>query len=275
MKKILLVGLILILSLGFVACESDNGNSPSTAATEIVIGATAVPHAEILNQAVRPILAEQGYELRIIEFDDFFIPNRALADGDIDLNFFQHRPFLNNFNEANGTALVPVAGVHFEPLRVYAGRLDSLDNIPQGAAISIPDDPSNEARALQLLEAIGLIELESGLGLNARAGNIVYNPHELNITPISAEQLPRTLDDVDFSVINGNFALAGGVIHRAIYGAGESTDSEAAINFTNYVVVREGEENEEIVRALVAAINSDAVRDFINNNYDGRVVPRF
>jgi len=275
MKKILLAVVILVLSAGLVGCGLIGGSNVANEATEIVIGATAVPHAEILNQVVRPILEEQGYTLRVVEFDDFFVPNRALADGDIDLNFFQHRPFLNNFNAANGTALVPVTGVHFEPLRVYAGRLNSLENIPVGSTISIPDDPSNEARALQLLKALGLIELEPGLGLSARAANIAHNPYGLNITPISAEQLPRTLPDVEFAVINGNFALAGGVIYRAIDGAGETPDSEAAINFTNYVVVREGEENEAIVRALVNAINSDAVRDFINQSYDGRVVPRF
>ena len=259
-------GLIIVMS----ACA----NAENTEYSELVVGATTIPHAEILTQVI-PLLEEKGYILRIVEFDDFNLPNMALDSGEIDVNFFQHIPFMENFNDNHGTNLVPVFGVHFEPLRVYAGRLYSLDNIPDGASIAIPDDPTNEARALQLLEYLGLIQLTPGLGLTATASNVYVNPYNLHIIPLSAELLAPTLPDVDFAVINGNFAFLGGVIDRAIDNAGEAVDSEAAVRFTNYVVVRDGDENLESVRALVNALNSDSIRTFINESYDGRIVPRF
>ena len=279
MKKIKLfaLGIIAAISLTALAACGNNGTPTAggTVANEVLtIGATSVPHAYILRQAA-PILLEEGIELRIIEFDDFILPNLALRDGDLDANFFQHRPFLSRFNDDHNTNLVPIFGVHFEPLRVYAGRLYSLENIPEGSTIAIPDDPSNEARALQLLEYLGLITLQPGLGLTATSTNIADNPHNLNITPIDAPLLARTLPDVEFAVINGNFAMQGGVFYRQIAGAAEADESEAAINFTNFVVVRAEDEGNEAVQALVRAINSDVVRQFINDEFLGRIVPQF
>jgi len=269
MKKIFLT-VVIILGLSMFAACGGNDNDDSV----INIGATASPHAEIL-EYLRPALEDAGFTLNIVIFDDFTTPNLALDAGDIDINYFQHVPFLNNFNTNHGTDLVPVFGVHFEPLRVYAGRLDSLDNIPNGATIAIPDDPTNEARALQLLEYLGLIGLTPGLGLNATASDVAYNPHNLEIIPLEAPILPPSLPDVDFAVINGNFALAGGVIDRAIADAGEAPDSPAALQFTNFLVTRTGNEDSPALAALIDAINTQAVRDFIYNQYLGRVVPTF
>jgi len=266
MKKLFVLVFVLTAVLVLAACGG----------SEVVrIGATAVPHSEIMAQIV-PILEEAGFEVEIVVFDDFILPNNALAAGDIDINFFQHVPFLNNFNYNHGTELVPVFGVHFEPLRLYAGRLDSLTDIPSGAVIAIPDDPTNEARALLLLESLGLIGIEPGLGLTANAhSGIAYNPFNLDIQTHTAQILPHALPDVDFAIINGNIALEGGVFDRAIEGAGEEVDSPAAQTFTNYVVVRAGEENEPAVRALIDALNTQAIRDFIYQQYLGRIVPTF
>ena len=262
---------LIVLGLAVMAAC---GNGTGSEENVLVVGATHVPHSEILTQAA-PILYELGYTLRIVTFDDFSLPNMALDSGDVDANFFQHIPFLESFNYNHGTNLVPVFGVHFEPLRLYAGRLSTLENLPSGASIAIPNDPTNEARALQLLEYLGLIRLTPGLGMTATANDVAENPHNLEIIPLSAEILPPTLPDVDFAVINGNFALAGGVIDRAIYDAGEAVDSEAALHFTNYIVVRAGDENSEAVQALINAISSDVIRDFIYAEYQGRVVPQF
>ena len=257
MKKILGV-LILVSSLVFLAACGDNDAENQV----INIGATAIPHAEILAQ-VAPILEEQGYTLNIIEFHDFTTPNIALQHGDIDINFFQHVPFLNNFNYNHETNLVPVFGVHFEPLRLFSLNYTDLSGI-ENATIAIPDDPTNESRALLLLEDLGLISSQGA-----------YNPHNLTILPIAADLLARTLEDVDYAVINGNFALLGGVTHLAIDGAGEEVGSEAATTFTNFIVVRHGYEENSAVLALINAINSQYIRDFINNTYYGRVVPTF
>ena len=268
MKKLFLVTTIILGLFIFASCGGNDDDSV------ITIGATASPHAEILAY-IAPVLEEQGFTLDIVIFDDFISPNLALDAGDIDINYFQHVPFLNNFNTNHGTNLVPIFGVHFEPLRVYAGRLDTLENIPSGATIAIPDDPTNEARALQLLEYLGLIELTPGLGLSATASDVAYNPHNLEIIPLEAPILPPSLPDVDFAVINGNFALAGGVIDRAIDGAGEAPDSPAALQFTNFLVTRAGYEDSPALAALIEALNTQAIRDFIYNQYLGRVVPTF
>jgi len=265
MKKTILIITIILGLLIFAACNSDDST--------INIGATQTPHSEILAQVV-PILEEQGINLNIIIFDDFITPNQALAAGDIDINYFQHVPFLENFNYNHGTDLVPVFGMHFEPLRVYAGQRDSLANI-QNAVIAIPDDPTNEARALQLLEYLGLIELPPGLGLAATALDIISNPYDITILTLDAPMLPPSLPDVDFAVINGNFALAGNVIHLAIDGAGEHPDSPAAQRFTNHIVTRPDFRDHPGLAALIDALNTQAIRDFIYNEYLGRVVPTF
>jgi len=258
----------LVAIFALVGCGRNDGDE-----TVLVIGATAVPHYEILLRVV-DVMAEEGFTLELREFSDFSTPNPALQDGSIDANFFQHRPFLDNFNAASGAGLVPVFGMHFEPLRVYAGRLNSLESIPSGAVFAIPNDPTNETRALQLMEFLGLITLHAHTrGTASATTGIATNPHNLEIRPVVAQSLPSVLPDVDFAIINGNVALQGGVIGLAIPGAGEDLDPNARLTFTNYVVVRPGYENDPRIVALINALDTDEIQRFIEETYLGRVVP--
>ena len=267
MKNILLV----LAFTGFTALLSSCGTDDDNI---ITIGATAVPHAEILEMA-KPAIEALGYTLNIVIVDDFQTPNLFLADGDFDLNFFQHRPFLNNFNEYHGTDLVPVFGTHFEPLRLFSAVYTQISDVTYGSVITIPGDPVNEARALLLLEYIGLITLYySNLEANA-TNTIASNPLNLVINPIDAAFLAPTLPDVDFAVVNGNFALQGGILDLYIQGAGEDPSSEAAITFTNYIVVRRGDEEKSHILAVIDAINRPEIRQFILDTYLGRVIPQF
>ncbi|MCL2855758.1 MAG: MetQ/NlpA family ABC transporter substrate-binding protein [Defluviitaleaceae bacterium] len=270
MKKVVFLLAVLGLTFVFAACGGQDKQL-------IRIGATATPHAEILGQVV-PILEEQGFEVEINVFNDFIAPNLALHNGDIDMNFFQHRPFMEGFNRDNGANLVPVFGVHFEPLRLYAHTPGTtLADVSEGSTIAIPHDPTNEARALQLLESLGLITLyyETRTTANATHG-VEYNPLNLDIRPMAADVLASVLPDVDFAVINGNFALQGGVMHLAVEGSGEDVASPAAREFfTNFIVVREGYESDPRVSALIDALNTQAIRDFIYQTYQTRVVPTF
>ncbi|MCL2235638.1 MAG: MetQ/NlpA family ABC transporter substrate-binding protein [Defluviitaleaceae bacterium] len=274
MKKILKALLVFgVFGSLFVlaACGGDDDDNV------IRIGATAVPHSEILAH-ITPALEEQGFEVELRVFNDFIAPNIALNEGDIDINFFQHRPFLQGFNADNNANLVPVFGVHFEPLRLYANTPNtSLDSLGANAIIAIPNDPTNEARALQLLESLELITLYDETRTTANATqSIAQNPLDLDIRPMAADVLASVLADVDFAVINGNFALQGGVIHLAVEGSGEDTVSSAAQEFfTNFVVVRDGYQDDARVLALIDALNSQSVRDFIDAQYQGRVVPTF
>ncbi|MCL2169164.1 MAG: MetQ/NlpA family ABC transporter substrate-binding protein [Defluviitaleaceae bacterium] len=274
MKKIqrgLFATVVLLGLFVFVACGGREDD------TVIRIGATAVPHSEIIRH-IQPQLEEQGFTVELEVFHDFIAPNIALNEGDIDINFFQHRPFLNGFNYNNDANLVPVFGVHFEPLRLYAHTPGTtLDSVVAGVSIAIPNDPTNEARALQLLESLELITLNDATRQTANATHdIAQNPLNLDIIPMNADVLASVLQDVDFAIINGNFALQGGVIHLAIEGSGEDAVSPAAQEFfTNFVVVRDGYQNDERVLALIGALNSQSVRDFIDAQYLGRVVPTF
>jgi D-methionine transport system substrate-binding protein len=263
------VVVLLVVALGALAgCRRRSDESV------LVVGATAVPHAEVLEQVVG-ILAEKGIELVIREFDDFNTPNLALRDGDIDVNYFQHRPFLENFNANNNSNLVPVFGVHFEPFRLYAGRLNTLD-VPNGAEIAIPGDATNEDRALRFLESLGLIQLyDVPVGTASATTSVSDNPRNIVFHPVVAQTLPSLLPDVDYAVINGNVALGGGVFHLAIDGALEDPEGPAGHRFTNFLVVRSGYENDSRVQALVEAINTQAIRDFILSRYAERVLPTF
>ncbi len=239
----------------------------------ITVGASATPHAEILEQVV-PILAEQGYELEIMVFNDYVLPNTALNDGDLDANYFQHFPYLENFNEEKKTDLVNAADVHFEPFGIYGGKITDLASLPEGATVSVPNDTTNEARALLLLEAQGLIKIREDAGLTATVMDITENPKKLVIKEIEAAQLSRSLQDVDIACINGNYALEGGLtVADAL--ATESTESLAAQTYANIIAVRGGTENDEKIQALVNAVLSDEVRTYIETTYQGAVVPVF
>ncbi len=252
-------------------------DSSSEAADEnlevIKVGASITPHAEILAQ-VKDVLKEQGYDLQIVEYNDYVLPNTALEDGDLDANFFQHQPYLDDFNKENNTHLVSVAAVHFEPFGLYAGKTASLDDLQDGATVAVPNDTTNEARALLLLEAQGLIKLKDDAGLQATVLDIVENPKNLQIQEIEAAQLVRSLPDVDIAAINGNYAKEGGLdVADAI--AVEASDSLAADTYANVIAVKEGNENSAKTQALVNAVLSDDVKTYIKETYGNAVVPVF
>ena len=239
----------------------------------IKVGASVTPHAEILAQ-VKDVLKEQGYDLQIVEYNDYVLPNTALEDGDLDANFFQHQPYLDDFNKENNTHLVSVAAVHFEPFGLYAGKTASLDDLQDGATVAVPNDTTNEARALLLLEAQGLIKLKDDAGLQATVLDIVENPKNLQIQEIEAAQIVRSLPDVDIAAINGNYAKEGGLdVADAI--AVEASDSLAADTYANVIAVKEGNENSAKTQALVNAVLSDDVKNYIKETYGNAVVPVF
>lgn len=284
MKKLLSLALALILCLSLAACGSKEDTSPAdtdgdSAETEepvttepvvLNVAASPTPHAEILEQCV-PILAEQGIDLQIHEYGDYVVPNTAVEEGDEDANYFQHLPYLENFNAENGTHLVSVAGIHIEPMGIYAGKTASLDELADGASVALPNDVTNEARALLLLQAQGLITLGEDAGLEATINDIVENPKNLQFTELEAAMVPNVISEVDIAVINVNYALQAGFnpVEDAL--AIESADSP----YVNIVAVKEGNENNPAILALVDALQSDTVRDFINENYGGAVVPVF
>ena len=240
---------------------------------KIVVGASPAPHAEIL-KAANDVLKEKGYELEIKEYVDYIQPNLALESGDLDANYFQHLPYLESFNKENGTNLVSAGAIHYEPFGVYAGKTTSLDELQDGATIAVPNDTTNEARALLLLEAQGLIKLKEDAGLTATKNDIVENPKNLQLYEVEAAQLPRVIGDVDVAVINGNYAIeAGYKVSDAL--AVEASDSLVATTYGNVVAVRAGEENDPAIQALIEALTSDEVKAFIESTYDGAVVPLF
>lgn len=267
-KKILSVLLVSTIAASLLA-----GCGKTEDDKVIAVGASPTPHAEIL-QVIEDNLAEQGYTLKIVEYNDYIIPNTATESGELDANYFQHQPYLDDFNAENGTHLVAVAGVHFEPFGIYAGKTKSLDELQDGAVVAVPNDTTNEARALLLLEAQGLITLKEDAGMTATVADIVDNPLNLEIKELEAAQVSRTVSDVDIACINGNYAAdAGFSVSDAL--ATESADSLAAQTYVNVVVVKEGNEESEKTKALVNAILSDEVRDYINSQYEGGVVPFF
>lgn len=261
-----------------VADTADTATEETTdSATEelevLKVGASITPHAEILAQ-VKDVLAQEGYDLQVVEYNDYVLPNTALEDGELDANFFQHQPYLDDFNAENGTHLVSVAAVHFEPFGLYAGKTDSIANLKDGAVVAVPNDTTNEARALLLLEAQGLIKLKEGAGLTATVLDIEENPLNLEIKEIEAAQLVRSLPDVDIAAINGNYAAEGGLnVADAI--AVEASDSLAADTYANVIVVKEGNENAEKTQALVDAVLSDGVKSYIEETYGNAVIPVF
>ena len=246
--------------------------APAEGKGKITVAATAVPHAEILEEA-KKILAEDGWDLQITVFDDYVQPNMVVNDGDIDANYFQHQPYLDQFNEENGTDLVSVGWIHYEPLGIYAGKSDDLSAIPDGVSIAVPNDTTNEARALQLLEANGIIKLKEGAGLNATKIDVIAaESHNAEIVELDASQVSKHAEEVDFMVLNGNYALEAGLNASTDALAYELSDSDAAKTYVNVITVKAGNEENEGVKALVEVLNSDAIVQFINDTYQGSVV---
>lgn len=238
----------------------------------ITVAATSVPHAEIL-EAAKPILAQQGWDLQVTEFQDYVQPNEVVEAGDFDANYFQHTPYLNSFNEEKGTHLVSVGEIHYEPLGIYSGTGADLANIEDGAEVAIPNDTTNEARALLLLQDNGLITLKEGAGIEATVNDIAENPHNIKFNELEAAQVSRVLPEVAFVVLNGNYALEAGLNAQDDALAIETSDSEAAKTYVNVIVVKEGNEENEGVKALVDVLKSDEIKQFINDTYQGSVVP--
>ena len=279
LKKAALFASAAVLSAAVLAgcsSNSDSGASSNGSASDdnvIVVGASPTPHAEILN-AISDELAAKGYTLEVKEYNDYIIPNTALQDGDLDANYFQHITYLNDFNAENGTDLVAVADVHFEPFGLYSSKLSSIADVPDGAKVTVPNDTTNEARALLLLQQEGLITLKDGAGISATVLDIVDNPKKLDIQEVEAAQVPRTLDEVDLAAINGNYALNAGLnVSDAI--ATESSQGEAAKAYVNVIAVKAGNEGSPKTQALVEAILSPTVSQFVADNYDGAVVTVF
>ena len=255
------------------AAAEEETTQASAELKEIVVGASPAPHAEILN-AAKEVLASKGYELKIVEYTDYVQPNNALDSGDLDANYFQHKPYLDSFNAQNGTKLVSAGAIHYEPFGIYAGKTASLEELPDKATVLVPNDVSNEARALLLLEAQGLIKLKDGVGLEATKNDIVENTKNLDIVELEAAQLPRSISDGDIAVINGNYAIEAGLkVSDAL--AAEDSQSLAAATYGNVVAVREGEESSDATKALVEALTSPEVKQFMEETYEGAVVPLF
>ena len=274
MKKILALLLAALLALGATACGGGGDTDGDTETLTIKVGASPAPHAEILEKA-KEILAEDGITLEITEFQDYVLPNEAVSNGELDANYFQHLPYLEQYNEENGTDLVSVAKIHYEPYGIYAGKTATLEELQDGATVAVPNDATNEARALLLLEQEGLITLKEGVGISATALDIVDNPKNLEIVELEAALIPRSLQDVDIAVINGNYAIEAGLNASKDALATEAADSVGADTFANIICVKAGQEENEGVLALVEVLTSDEIKAFINDTYEGAVVPVF
>lgn len=266
-KKIVVTIVTAALALGVLTgCggKKDDGT--------IKVAASATPHAEILEQ-VKPILAEQGYTLDVTVFNDYVQPNQVVESGEYDANYFQHIPYLDSFNEEQGTHLVNAGGIHYEPFGIYPGTKGDLSEIAEGDVIAVPNDTTNEARALLLLQDNGILTLKAGVGLEATVRDIEDNPYNVEIQELEAAQVPRVKDEVAFVVLNGNYAMEAGFSVAKDAVSYEQSDSEAAQTYVNVIAVKEGNESSAGIKALVEALKSDAVKEYINNTYDGGVIP--
>ncbi len=285
-RRSFLLGSAAVLgSFALTACGSNSASSSSAATSGaaasgsasdgavITVGASPSPHAEIL-KAIEDEVKAAGYELKVVEYNDYVQPNVALSEGDLDANYFQHKPYLDNYNQENGTDLVSAAAIHFEPMGIYAGKSSDIKNVPDGAKIAVPSDATNEARALLLLQDQGVLKLKDGTGLEATKNDIAENPHNVEFVEVEAASVPRTLQDADFGVINGNYALSAGLDTTATL-ASEGADSEAAKTYANIVAVRKGEDATDKTKALVKALTSDTAKKFIEDTYKGSVIPVF
>lgn len=275
LRKLFAAALVGALSVSMLAgCGSSNGDSKKDSAENktIKVAASATPHAEILEYA-NTALKEKGYDLEVTIFDDYVKPNEVVESGEFDANYFQHEPYLNSFNEEKGTHLVIAGKIHYEPFGIYPGTKKSLDDIADGDTIAVPNDTTNEARALLLLQDNGIIKLKDGAGINATVNDIEENPHNIEIVELEAAQVARVVDETSFVVLNGNYALQAGFSVSKDALAYETSDSEAAKTYVNVIAVKEGNENNEAIKALVDVLKSDDVKKYINDTYDGAVLP--
>ncbi|MEG1075019.1 MAG: MetQ/NlpA family ABC transporter substrate-binding protein [Ruthenibacterium sp.] len=252
------------------AVSAPAATSASKAAIVLKVGASPAPHAEIL-EAAKPLLAAEGITLEIVEFDEYVLPNTALEEGDLDANYFQHKPYLDTFNEGNGTHLVSAAAIHYEPLGIYPGKTATVDALADGAKIAVPNDGSNEARALYLLEAQGLLKVDHTAAFAATVLDVTENPKNLEIVELDADKIPSAVGDVDLAVINGNYAISAGISDTVL--TTEDATGESAKTYANIIAVRAGDETRPEIVALVKALQSDTVSAMMTEKYKGSVVP--
>lgn len=276
MKKFgafLLAGVLAIGTL--TGCGSTDkkaeGSTGSTDSKVIKVAASATPHAEILEEA-KPLLGKEGYDLEVTVFDDYVQPNEVVDSGDFDANYFQHAPYMEQFNKEKGTKLVDAGDIHYEPFGIYPGTKKSLDEIADGDEIAVPNDTTNEARALLLLQDNGIIKLKDGAGLTATVNDIAENPHNIKIVELEAAQVARVTGETAFVVLNGNYALQAGYSVKKDALAYEAADSEAAKTYVNIIAVKDGNQDSDAIKALVKVLKSDDIKKFIDEKYDGAVI---
>ncbi|MDI9471558.1 MAG: ABC transporter substrate-binding protein [Tissierellia bacterium] len=270
--KTLGVLLALLLVVSLTACAQEKEPAPTAGPQTLKIGATVTPHGEVLEYA-KEALKEKGIEIEIVEFNEYTLINPAVDSGELDANYFQHISYLNDFNEKNGTKLISAGKIHYEPYGLYGGKLKSLDELKEGSSVAVPNDATNEARALLLLEQAGLIKLKEGAGILATIHDIEENPKNLEIVELAAEQIPRALQDVDFAVINGNYAIAAGLNVAKDALVIESAEGEAAEVYANIVAIKEDRAGDEAIKMLVEVLQSDEIAQWITDNYGGAVLP--
>lgn len=268
-KRILAAGAAAVLAVGLTACGGKENRADDKT---ITVAASPTPHAEIL-EAAKDLLKEKGYTLEIKEFDDYPQQNVVVDEGEFDANYFQHQPYLDNFNEEKGSDLVSAAKIHYEPLGIYPGASENLENIKDGAKIAVPNDATNEARALLLLEENGIITLKEDAGLNATKKDVEENPHNIEIVELDAAQIARVVEELDFVVLNGNYALDAGFNVQTDAIAKEEADSEAAQTYANIIAVKKENKDSEKIKALVEVLQSEEIGKFITDTYEGAVVP--
>ena len=279
-KKWIATALVATLAVGlFAGCGGNNNSTGSSAAESsassddkvITIGASVTPHAVILNHLADQF-EKEGYELKVVEFTDYVQPNNALEAGDLDANYFQHQPYLDNFNEENGTDIVSVGANLYIPMAIFSEKLTNLDSIPDGATIAVPNDTTTEARALLLLQENGFIKLKDGVDIKATVMDIEDNPHNLEFVEMDAAQIPRAIKDTDLAIVNGNYALDAGLnLDDALLI--ESSDSTTAQTYANVIAVRAGEENTEKTKVIVKILTSDETKQYIQDSFNGAVLP--
>ena len=273
-KKILALALAGVLVVGaLTGCGSSKSESSEkkTDDKKITVAASATPHAEILEEA-KTLLKDKGYELEVKVFDDYVQPNNVVESGEFDANYFQHVPHLEQFNEEKGTHLVVAGKIHYEPFGIYPGTKKDLKDIAKGDKIAVPNDTTNEARALLLLQDNGIIKLKDGAGIKATVNDIEENPNNIEIVELEAAQVPRVVNEVAYVVLNGNYALEANYTVKKDALAYEKSDSEAAKTYVNVIAVKEGNENSEKIKALVDVLKSDSIKKFIDEKYDGAVI---
>ena len=273
-KKILALALAGVLVVGaLTGCGSSKSESSDkkTDDKKITVAASATPHAEILEEA-KTLLKDKGYELEVKVFDDYVQPNNVVESGEFDANYFQHVPYLEQFNEEKGTHLVVAGKIHYEPFGIYPGTKKDLKDIAKGDKIAVPNDTTNEARALLLLQDNGIIKLKDGVGIKATVNDIEENHNNIEIVELEAAQVPRVVNEVAYVVLNGNYALEANYTVKKDALAYEKSDSEAAKTYVNVIAVKEGNENSEKIKALVDVLKSDSIKKFINEKYDGAVI---